>query len=263
MPSTALYTDVGKVAQALAFQSPETLNSNVSALGTSIVLSQAPPSDWQVGTQLLVDANNSSLREVVTMTAPPNGSTITVTALTNNHVAGVPIINISVLSTYVSAASRWFDSLTYTPAGFAYEEITETKDAWFDNNGFIVIPLSKPVVKLSDITSATYQYNPVISADNLDLTKAWVIDNYILKAASAIYYANRIGISTVTYLGGYSTIPDDIVLAVTMLAARLYKERDSGYSDTVGSAELGVFQYKRAIPADILAIVQKYRRWTV
>jgi hypothetical protein len=262
MISTALYTNVSNVAQALAFQSPEVLNNAVTAGSTSISLNQAPPPDWTVGSSLIIDVNNPTVSETVTIQSV-SGNSIAVSALANNHSANAPVINVTILQNYVKPASRWFDSLTHVPAGFAYEQVTETKTAYIDNKGYIVIPLSKPVVTLSDVTIATFKINPVIPAINLDLTKSYIEDSYFLKVMPDELFIVKSGIATVTYSGGYNPLPDDIVLAATMLAARLYKERDSGYSDAVGNTDLGILQYKHAIPTDIIAIVQRYRRWTV
>lgn len=263
MPSTALYTSLGQVVEALAFQSPETLLNAAISSATSITLNQSPPSDWQVGSTLVVDGNNPSLRETVTITAPPNGATITVSALTNNHVAGAPVVNGTVANLYVSAASRWFDSQTYVHSGFAYESVTDTKDGYFNpQTGIITVSLTKPLVSLSDVTNATFQGSIWDSVDTLDLSHARIRDDYILEVGASVNYADRRGVASVSYKGGYQTIPDDIQLACTMMAARFYKERDSGYADVVGSAETGIFQYKKAAPADVMAIVETYRRWT-
>lgn len=260
--STALYTDTGKVAAALAIQSPETLAAPVSTGATSITLNQAPPADWQVGATLILDANNPTLREMVTITGAPSGANVSVSATVNAHVLGIPVVNGTLLANYPGSASRMFDSLTYTPAGFAYETVTEIKSAYYANNGLIVVPLSKPVVAIGDVISAIFQIDPLNPANTLDLTKAWVRDGYILEIVPAQSYCRHEGMATVTYKGGYSPVPDDIALAVTMLAARLYKERDSGYSDVIGNSDMGIVQYKKALPADVAAIVQKYRRWT-
>lgn len=268
------YTSVGAVATALAFQAPETLalSANASAgsvVGvdagaTSLTLNQNPPDDWQVGRLLLLDMNNTTIRETVTITGLPDGNVVPITSAQYSHDIGTPVVDGTILDVYVSQTSRWFDSVTYTPSGFGYESVTETRDGYFNiSRGTIMVPLSKPLVALSDITSVTYQSDVFSQADSLDLTKAWVKDNYFLEIAAPSNYGSRQGLITVSYSSGYQTIPDDITLACTMMAARFYKERDSGYSDVVGTAETGILQYKKAMPADVAAIVERYRRWTV
>lgn len=259
--STILYTDAGRVAQALAFQSPETLNGAVAIGATSITLNTTLPADWTIGSTLILDVNNPSLRETVTVSAI-SGNTLTVSAVKNAHATGSPVVNGTIVSNYVSPASRWFDTVTYNKNGIGYETITDTKTAYINNDGFITVPLSKPIVQLADVVNITFQPTPLDPIDTLDLTKAWVEDNYFLSVAPTNNYSGRKGLATVTYSGGYNPIPDDIVQAVTVMAARFYKERDSGYSDVIASTETGVLQYQKSMPADVKMIVDKYRRWT-
>jgi hypothetical protein len=67
---------------------------------------------------------------------------------------------------------------------------------------------------------------------------------------------------SVTYKGGFNPLPDDIVLATTVMAARMYKERQSGYSDVIATDADGTAQYRRAMPADVYALIQEWKRWT-
>jgi hypothetical protein len=187
---------------------------------------------------------------------------VPISATVNAHAIGCPVVNATIVANYPSAASRYFDSITWNNAGFAYESWIDSKSGYFDNRGYIVIPLSKPIVKIADVTSAVFQPTPMCPADVLDLTKAWIRGGYFLEAAPANYYNLREGLATVVYKGGYSPLPDDITWAVTVIAARMYKERDSGYSDTIGSQEMGTLTYKKALPADVVAVVNRYKRWT-
>lgn len=255
------YTDVGKVVQALAFQSPETLDVAVSAGSTSITVSQVP-ADWQVGSTLVLDSHNPALRESVEIAGPPSGDTIPITASQNAHVSGAPVVNATIVANYVSPASDWFNSLTFTPAGFGYETYTDTKEAYLTREGTLEVPLSKPKVVMADVQTASYQPNPFQEPLTLDLSKAWVKDDYFLEIAAPYPFSRRSGQITVDYSGGYMTLPADLANAVTILAARLYKIRDSGYSDVIGNNDLGVFQYKKPIPADVATVIRRYRRWT-
>lgn len=259
--STILYTDAGKVAQALAFQSPETLNGPVAVGATSITLNTTVPSNWTVGSTLILDVNNPSIRETVTVSAI-SGSTLTISTVKNAHSTGSPVVNGTIVSNYVSPASRWFDTVTYNHSGVGYETVTDKKTAYIDNDGFITIPLSKPIVDINDVMDVQFQSTPLDTLDSLDLSKAWIEDNYFLNIAAPRTYTKRSGQATIVYSGGYNPVPDDIVQAVTVMAARFYKERDSGYSDVIASTETGVLQYQKAMPADVKMVVDKYRRWT-
>lgn len=261
MKSSILYTDVGRVARSLAMQAPEYITSPVSSGGTIILLNQVP-SDWQVGMSLLIDGNNPSIDESVTITSI-NSNTINVSALKYNHVANAPVINITQLNDFISPASRWFDGVTNTSAGFGYESITETKEATINRDGYIVVPLSKPIVNMSNVTSATFQATPIDNVDTLNLQQGWITDGYFLRVVPTNYYSVKRGQITVTYSGGFTTIPDDIIQAVTVMAARFYKEKDSGYSDVIGSSDMGIMSYKKAMPADVKETVKNYKRWVI
>lgn len=263
MTSTALYTDVGRVVRALAFQSPETVSgtSDLPAGSTTITVSQNIPSLWQVGDTLAIDANSDTNFEMVTITAIPSLNQFNVTALTKSHSAGAPVVNATAVTPYIGAASRWFDSVTYTPEGFAYETVNETKKAVVDSDGFVLVSLSKPLVDINDVMDVTFQNTPLDPIDTLDVTKAWVESDFLLRIAALNSYYSRSGMATITYNGGFNPIPDDITQAVTVIAARMYKQRDSGYSDSIGSPDTGVMTYQKAMPADVKLIVNKYRRW--
>ena len=259
--SGVLYTDSGRVAQALAFQAPETLNAAVSAGATSITLASVLPQDWTIGSTLILDINNPTLREPATIQNIV-GNTITVSAISNAHVAGSPVVNGTLVTNYVSAASRWFDAVTYNTTGFAFESITDTKIGNLDNDGTLLVPLSKPLVLMPNVVSVTFQPTVSDPVDTLDITKAWIESKYMLRIAVSKDYYPRQGMATVNYSGGYNPIPDDITQAVTVIAARMYKQRDSGYSDVIGSADTGLMQYTKAVPPDVKLIMNKYRRWT-
>lgn len=262
--STILYTDLGKVVRSLAFQSPEIIAGTdaLPAGSTQITVNQAIPTTWQVGDTLAIDANNEMSFEIVTITAIPSTTSFNVSALTKNHALGAPVVNATAVVPYPSAASRWFDTITYNQSGVGYEAITDKKTAYIDNDGFITIPLSKPIVKIEDVQSISFQSSPLEPVDTLDISKAWIEDNYFLIVAAQRTYLRKNGMANVTYSGGFNPVPDDIVQAVTVMAARFYKERDSGYSDVIASTETGVLQYQKAMPADVKMVVDKYRRWT-
>lgn len=278
MSSTINYTDTGKVATALAVQAPEILSSSASAGDTQIAVStllnnntipqygdspQLMPNDWQVGTRLIIDANNADTYEVCTITGQLEGNTVKITALRYAHARGTTIMNGTQIERYVPAASRWMDTQTfYKDYGLSYEEVTEEKEGYINNNGILVVPLSKPVVKISDVQNITFKYSLVLPSDTLNLQYARIRNNYFLEIMPNQVYNVRNGMATITYSGGYNPIPDDIIMATTVMAARFYKERDSGYSDAVGSSDLGIITYKKACPSDVKAVIQRYRRWT-
>lgn len=258
--STIKYTDIARVARALTMQVPEFLTVTVS-IGTQSITVNQVPTDLQVGMSLLIDGNNPSNFETVTITSI-NGLVLGITALTNNHVANAPIINVTQLNDFIGPASRFVDNVTNYDVGLGYESITETKEAYINRQGLISVPLSKPVVILSDVISATFQPTPLDTPDTLNLTQAWIKDKYFLQAVQPNNYSVRSGLVNVQYSGGFKTIPDDIVQATTAMVARFYKEKDSGYSDVIGMTDTGIMSYKKAMPADVAKILQNYKRVT-
>jgi hypothetical protein len=245
----------------MGMQTPEylTVLANVGAI--TITVNQVP-ADWQIGMFLLLDASNSTIDEQVTITSI-SGLNVGITALVNSHTVNAPLVNITQLAEFIGPASRWFDGVTNTLAGFGYESVTEVKMARINNDGYITVPLSKPLVLLANVTSATFQPTPLDPVDTLVLTQGWIVENFYLDVIPTNTYAVLKGLATITYMGGYSPMPLDITQAVTVMAARFYKEKDSGYSDVVGSAEMGTFSYKKAMPLDVKVIVDTYTRWVI
>jgi hypothetical protein len=209
---------------------------------------------------LMLDASNSTNAETVVITSI-NSLVIGVTPLLNSHVVNAPIVNVTQVNDYLGPASRWFDGVTNVDAGFGYESVTETIEAIINNDGYISIPLSKPTVAMSDVVSATFQPAPLDAVDTLILAQGWVIDSYFLDIAPTNGYNVKSGLATISYQGGFNPLPLDIVQAVTVMAARFYKEKDSGYSDVIGSSETGTLKYQKAMPADVAQVVNDYTRW--
>ncbi len=63
----------------------------------------------------------------------------------------------------------------------------------------------------------------------------------------------------ITGYWGFSPVPADIKDACLRLAARGYKERAAGFSDSVSDAEGGLLSYFRQLPAFVQAVVNSYR----
>lgn len=240
-------------------QSPESLALTASIGNTSLTLNSAAPQDWQIGSTIGIDSYNANNAEVVTITSV-NNAIIGISALTKNHISGAPVINVNIVNDFISPASRWFDNVTNNDAGYAYETWLDSKEAYIDNKGYIVAPLDKPLVAIGDVISATFQCTPMDPIDTLNIAYARIKADHFLQVVAQNSYSENSGVITVNYKGGFSPIPDDIVQAVTVMACRFYKERDSGYSDVIGSSDTGILEYKKAMPADVKIVVDNYRR---
>lgn len=64
----------------------------------------------------------------------------------------------------------------------------------------------------------------------------------------------------ISYVGGFTPLPDDLVNAAVLLAVRFYKEVKSGLTDSIGVAELGTLQYTKALPARVVEMLRPYKR---
>jgi hypothetical protein len=67
-----------------------------------------------------------------------------------------------------------------------------------------------------------------------------------------------------TYSGGLATtadtMPEDFQSAVSLLTIRFYREAESGMSDSLGIAEMGMTSYTKAIPVRVQQMLQPYMR---
>jgi hypothetical protein len=67
---------------------------------------------------------------------------------------------------------------------------------------------------------------------------------------------------SVTGTWGYSaTAPADIVRATTVLAAYLYRQKDSQVFDVTAVPEAGVITIPSGIPATVMKIIGRYKRY--
>jgi hypothetical protein len=68
----------------------------------------------------------------------------------------------------------------------------------------------------------------------------------------------------ISYTGGLAAtqpeLPADLVEAATLLAARFYREDESGLSDSVGVAELGQMMYTKAWPVRLVEMLRPFNR---
>lgn len=67
----------------------------------------------------------------------------------------------------------------------------------------------------------------------------------------------------ISFIGGFSPLPDDLVNAAVLLTVRFYKEIKSGLTDSIGVAELGTLQYTKAMPVRVVEMLRHYKRMVV
>lgn len=265
----AAYTDAAAVAAALRLSPDTTLAAPVSVGDQSISISAnqvAGDSGIYPGMYLALDHFNLQTREVVQVTDAVTGVgpyTVPVTATVNAHVNGSPVKEVSALQDVVDAGSRLWDDACFTkPGAFAEQTWTETLVGQGTSDGRLFLLGSGR--NITAVTSLQWQANPSGSVFALDPTQC-TFDDYQLWAwapQALPWPFNKNVYVTVTYTAGYNPLPGDIVRASTVLAARLYKEGDSGFSDVTANTDLGMLQYKKGIPGDIALMAKRWRRWT-
>lgn len=166
----------------------------------------------------------------------------------------------TLLASIVTRASRFIDTHCYFPRHLGQETLTEDRPGQVDQWGRLVLTVSKP--SIGAITAMSYRTSPALSATAVDLTKVETEDFRVradLGLTSLRGQPIRVSIS---YTGGYASgqIPQDIVHAATVLAARMFKSKDAGWSDVVGNAEMGTFTYSKVMPREVADILEIRRR---
>lgn len=253
--SIQVYTDVASVIKSIDNPSPMLLSGSVTAGGTSLSLNRTMP-NLTVGTLLLIDTNSTNYETVTVQDI--EGTTITCSGLSYNHMKGVPVSDVTVIQSYLASASRFIDDVTLWKAGFAYESVTEILPAMIRGNVMTVL-LSKPHVEAEDVKSVSIT-RPVSS--DIDISDAWIEDDYFLYIPITGCFTSNVFVQ-VEYSGGFEPVPADISQAATAMSARMYKERQSGYSDVIASSETGTLTYQKSMPADVYSIVQRWKKWTM
>jgi len=276
----AAYTDAAAVAAALRLAPDTTLIAPVAVGDMSISVSSnqnASGLGIYPGMWMALDQYNLGARESVQVTGEVTGTgpyTVPITAAANAHVQGAPVKEVSALQDVVDAGSRLWDDATYTaPGAFVQQQWTETVEGQATNDGRILVRVSGRNVQ-NIVSMAAYGPNPAsistwhtnpnnvptYSFDTTDCT----FDDYqiwIWPTNMPSSFLKHLIVS-VTYNSGYEPLPSDIVRASTVLAARLYKEGDSGFSDVLANTDMGILQYKKGIPGDIALMAKRWRRWT-
>lgn len=225
------------------------------------------PVAFASGALLLVGYKGQASETATVQSVSADGTTVTLTApLMLPHPAGTLLLNATPFPDVIEAASRLVDQLTYTPAGgwaFA-DQVTITRSVKVSRDGIAVFPVDHTPVK--QVYSMSVQTSPFDPVWDIPASQVWWDDgSYIVEAHLGDVgdlVALRTVRVTITYAGGYTPdeMPADIKRATAILAARLWKEKDSGYSDVIGSTDFGILQYTQAAPKDVLAMLQPRRR---
>lgn len=172
----------------------------------------------------------------------------------------------ALLATLVTASSRALDRLLTGAKNSASDDYLEQAAVAdevirgrIDNAGLLHVWPRKPVV--TAVTALAYRFSAREDWNDLEL-------GYITFDDGEVIYWGIGGrgepLVKVSYTGGYATdvadLPADVIEAATVIAARYYREDESGLTDTIGVAEIGQQIYTKAWPVRVLAMVQPFRR---
>lgn len=275
------YTDAAAVAAALRL-APDTTLATAAASGATILnltgKLTADQTPIYPGMTLALDQFAPVVREVVTVTGAVTGSgpyAVPVSSLANAHVAGSPVKEASRFSDVIDAASGMVDAICQQTAGaFAAQSWTETVWAQVQDDGRLhcfvtgrnVTAFTSYAWSLDDGISGTVDPSLLLWRDfevwARPLTAAGVSPSATQATSTLPTWAYRKQIPvTVTYTAGYASMPADIAQSAAILAARLFKEGDAGFSDITGNPQTGTFSFGRAVPKHVEVMLLPRRRW--
>lgn len=260
------YTDAAAVAADLDLAPDTQLAAPVAAGATTLSVASTTLAGGRtlyVGMSLALDQFNPAVREVVQVTGAATGGgpyTVPVTPVANAHPAGAPVRECSTLVPVVTAACRLVDDLCRQPPqafGPGPQTLTETVEGFPLPDGSVRLLASGR--NLQSIQSATWVVDP--ATDQPQPVTSFRLDDYVVTVYGvALFPVFKRALFTLTYTYGFAPIPADITRAGTVLAARLWKERESGYADVVGTAETGILQYKRGVPKEVELLLARWKR---
>jgi hypothetical protein len=177
----------------------------------------------------------------------------------------------TIIGAAITAASRAIDRMvTGSAIGsdnyFATGTLTdEPHSGIVTRDGDIVIFGHKPVI--TAVTAFSYRARGTDPWTAVTATNAVTYDGGGHKITAWLGMLDRTPLMVkATYTGGIAAaqanLPDDIQRAALVLAARYYKEARANLSDVIGisAAEVGQLLYTKAVPTEVVKILQPYVR---
>jgi len=179
------------------------------------------------------------------------------------------------LALLATAASRTWDRLcTGVPDAvdyFATEDMAdEVIPGQIDYTGARILCYPhKPII--NSVASFSYRLSIITTAYSIDASRIEIdggrvtaypnTGNYLTDRPYGFPSKTRV---TISYNGGLSIsgsgMPADMQEAVAILAARFYREAETGLADQIGVAELTTMVYTRAIPVRVANLAELYKR---
>lgn len=171
----------------------------------------------------------------------------------------------ALIATIITAASRIIDrwcagSVSEKASNyFALETVTDyDAPALVDSRGALRFWLSKPAIV--SVSSLLWRFGDAQTWTTASASEiaALRVSGYV-GTLPGVFIRQPVQVS-VTFSGGYATIPAEVTDAATRLVMRLYRERRAGLNDLVGNDTTGAATYSSAVTSDIAATLMPYRR---
>ncbi len=168
----------------------------------------------------------------------------------------------ALIASIITRISSFIDEYCNCPLGFGQAAVTERVTGLVDAAGNLKCWPSKP--KVNSVSAMTVEYSVYDSP--MAVTLAYIrISGYEVRVMDGTW-KNLRGtdlLVNITYDGGFTTLPDKLVHAATVISARAFKAKDSGQSDVVGSDTTGTLIYAKMMPREVKRILDGMSRVVV
>lgn len=161
------------------------------------------------------------------------------------------------LTELITQASRTIDRYCGGSDNYFVRETLSnvTVRGYVSADGILCCWPPKPIVE--SVSYLAYRFSAHESWHELDPAKADVLKASV--SWNGVSGQGKVQVN-ISFIGGFSSLPDDLVNAATLLSVRFYKEVKSGLTDSIGVAELGMLQYTKALPERVQVMLKPYKR---
>ena len=147
---------------------------------------------------------------------------------------------------------------------FLMEDVAD-EVLWATVNGDGTIRTAPHKVVINSVSAMSYRFSPAQAWIPIQ-TNLLMTDNQFALAWQALSgYPGKCFVK-VSYNGGLAEevadLKADVIELATLLAARFYREAESGLTDAIGVAELGQLIYTKAWPVRFIEMLNPYMRVT-
>ena len=126
---------------------------------------------------------------------------------------------------------------------------------WVDSGAILVNFISDPVLEVDYIEPFSMGQTVLLDAEQMYITEVSAGNQLtVTRAVNGTAQADH-NAGTIIYIIDY---PEEIQEAAIMLAARLWKRKDSAYAQVLSTSELGTFSVFRGLDDDVKMLLSQY-----